>query len=66
MASQSEINSKCRTLSVKYHPDKVKDEDDKKIAQEKFYEVQQACEILSSSRVKRKRKNKKYDHSDEL
>ena len=66
MASQSEINSKCRTLAVRYHPDKVKDEDGKKAAQEKFYEVQHACEILSSSRVKRRRKNKKFDRSEEL
>ncbi|KAK7605257.1 hypothetical protein V9T40_007115 [Parthenolecanium corni] len=66
MASQSEINSKCRTLSVRYHPDKVKNEDEKTTAQEKFYEVQQACEILSSNRVKRRRKNKRSDQDGEL
>lgn len=65
-ASQSEINSQCRNLAVKYHPDKVKDEEEKRKAQEKFYEVQQACEILSSSRVKRRSKNKKFRSNEEL
>lgn len=65
-ASQTEINSQCRNLAVKYHPDKVKDEEEKRKAQEKFYEVQQACEILSSSRVKRRSKNKKFRSNEEL
>jgi len=57
--NQTAINSKCRQMSVKYHPDKVKDPEEKKEAQEKFYEIQQACEILSTSRAKRRRKNKR-------
>lgn len=60
-ASQSQINSKCRTLAVKYHPDKFKSEHEKLEAHERFYEVQQACEILSSSRAKKRRRNKQYD-----
>lgn len=60
-ANQTEINSVCRMLSVKWHPDKVKDPAEKQIAQEKFYEIQQACEILSKNKAKRRRKNKLYD-----
>lgn len=48
-------------LSVKWHPDKVKDPAEKQIAQEKFYEIQQACEILSKNKAKRRRKNKLFD-----
>ncbi|XP_050431677.1 dnaJ homolog subfamily C member 22 [Adelges cooleyi] len=59
-ASQAEIKQQCKTLAVKYHPDKAKDEIAKNQAQDKFFEVQQACELLSSSRVKRRRKNKQY------
>lgn len=63
-ANQTEINSRCRMLAVKWHPDRVKDPKEKEHAQEQFYEVQRACEILSTSKVKRRRKNKKY--TDEL
>jgi DnaJ family protein C protein 22 len=48
-------------LKVKFHPDKVKDPAEKQAAQEKFYEVQQACEILSKSEARRKRRNKKSE-----
>lgn len=48
-------------LKVKFHPDKVKDPADKQAAQEKFYEVQQACETLSKSEARRKRRNKKSE-----
>ncbi|XP_014261574.1 dnaJ homolog subfamily C member 22 [Cimex lectularius] len=58
-ANQTEINTTCRRLSVKYHPDKVKDAEEKVKAQEMFYEIQQACELLSSNRKKRGKKNKK-------
>ncbi|XP_075229309.1 TM2 and DnaJ domain-containing protein wurst [Lycorma delicatula] len=58
-ANQTEINSRCRMLSLRWHPDKVKDEE-KTYAKERFYEIQQACELLSSSRSKRRRKNKKF------
>lgn len=63
-ASQSEIKNQCRTLAVKYHPDKAKDEATKKEVQNRFFEVQQACELLSNSRAKRRRRNKQYN--DEL
>lgn len=58
-ANQTSINSKCRQLSMKWHPDRVKDPDGKRDAQEKFYEIQQACELLSTSKAKRRRQNKK-------
>lgn len=58
-ANQTVINSKCRQLAVKWHPDKVKDPELKKEAQEKFYEIQQACELLSTSKAKRRRQNRR-------
>lgn len=58
-ANQTEINSRCRMLALRYHPDKVREEE-RKQAKERFYEIQQACELLSSNRSKRRRKNKKY------
>lgn len=60
-ATQAEIKNQCRTLAVKYHPDKAKDEIAKKEAQDRFFEVQQACELLSNSRAKRRRKNKQFN-----
>ncbi|XP_050542196.1 dnaJ homolog subfamily C member 22 [Daktulosphaira vitifoliae] len=59
-ASQTEIKQQCKTLAVKYHPDKAKDEVSKKESQDRFFEVQQACELLSNSRVKRRRRNKQF------
>lgn len=59
MARQSEINSACRHLSVKYHPDKAKSDKEKAEAQAKFYEIQQACELLSNKHAKRRQKNKR-------
>ncbi|KAF5305261.1 hypothetical protein FQA39_LY09226 [Lamprigera yunnana] len=57
--SQSEITSKWRHLSREWHPDKVKDPSLKSKAQETFMEIQQAYDILSSIKSKRKRQNKK-------
>lgn len=58
-ARQSEINSACRLLSVKYHPDKARGDQEKLQAQSKFYEIQQACELLSNKHAKRRQKNKR-------
>ncbi|XP_017771710.1 PREDICTED: dnaJ homolog subfamily C member 22 [Nicrophorus vespilloides] len=58
-ASQSEITSQWRKLSREFHPDKVKDPNLQRAAQERFMEIQQAYEILSNIKSKRKRKNKK-------
>jgi len=53
-ASQDEIRSACRRLSRQWHPDKHKDEEQKKIAQEKFIEIQEACQKLDEKRRKAK------------
>jgi len=63
-ASQSEIKSMWKKLSLENHPDKIKDHNQKEAAQQRFMEIQQAYEILSKIKSKRRSKNKKS--SDEL
>jgi len=58
-ATQSEITAKYRALSKEFHPDKVKDEDGRRKAQDRFMEIQQAYEVLSKMRSKRTARNKK-------
>ena len=61
-ASQSEITANWRALSREHHPDKVKGtEEERRAAQDRFLEIQQAYEILSSAKNRRQRKNKKND-----
>ncbi|XP_012279311.1 dnaJ homolog subfamily C member 22 [Orussus abietinus] len=61
-SSQSEITAKWRALSREHHPDKVKgSEEEKRRAQEKFMEIQQAYEILSSARNRRQRRNRRTE-----
>lgn len=62
-ATQQEITSTWRKLSRENHPDKVKDELLRHAAQERFMEIQQAYEILSNSKHRRNRRNKK-DNSE--
>ncbi|KAJ2954023.1 hypothetical protein O0L34_g2234 [Tuta absoluta] len=62
-ASQQEITSTWRRLSRENHPDKAKDEVKRRAAQDRFMEIQQAYEILSNSKHRRNRKNKK-DNSE--
>ncbi|KAI8737344.1 dnaJ subfamily C member 22 [Biomphalaria glabrata] len=52
-ASQKEINKQCRLLSRQYHPDRQKDQEEKVKAQEKFIEIQKACNTLSTERSRR-------------
>src|SRR5213076_1874852 len=52
-ASEEEIRSAFRKLARKYHPDVAKD---KKTAEEKFKEINEAYEVLSDPE-----KRKKYD-----
>jgi curved DNA-binding protein len=52
-ASQEEIKSAFRKLARKYHPDTAKD---KKLAEEKFKEINEAYEVLGDPE-----KRKKYD-----
>lgn len=59
-ASQTEITKTWRALSRENHPDKVKDESKKREAQLRFMEIQQAYEVLSKIKNKRRRRNKEY------
>ncbi|KAG7211214.1 hypothetical protein KM043_010530 [Ampulex compressa] len=59
-ASQTEVTSRWRTLSRDNHPDKVKgSEEERRKAQEKFMEIQQAYEILSMAKNRRQRRNRR-------
>nr|CAD7395740.1 unnamed protein product [Timema poppensis] len=60
-ASQAEIRLKYRELSREFHPDKVKDPEKRREAQEQFMEIQQAYETLSKIKGRRSRKNKKFE-----
>ncbi|XP_055384921.1 dnaJ homolog subfamily C member 22 [Condylostylus longicornis] len=60
-ASQVEITAAWRKLSKEYHPDKQKDPVKRNEAQERFMEIQQAYEVLSKNKMKRKNRNKKFD-----
>src|ERR1700689_4122150 len=50
-ATDEEIKKAFRTLARKYHPDVAKD---KKTAEEKFKELNEAHEVLSNSESRRK------------
>src|SRR2546423_7244786 len=50
-ASEDEIKSAFRKLARKYHPDVAKD---KKEAEEKFKQINEAYEVLSDSEKRRK------------
>ena len=63
--SPEEIQSRCRKLSRKWHPDKYKDEEKKIEAQEKFIEVQKACDILNTIRQRRQEKSMKSERSED-
>ncbi|CAO1401361.1 unnamed protein product [Diamesa tonsa] len=63
--TQAEITGIWRKMSREYHPDKVKDESQRRTAQEKFMEIQAAYEIISKIKSKRRSKNKKFSE-DEL
>lgn len=62
--SPEEIQSRCRKLSRKWHPDKYKDEEKKIEAQEKFIEVQKACDILNTIRQRRQEKSMKPERAE--
>lgn len=57
-ASDDEIKKSYRKLAVKYHPDKQvgKSEDEKKAAEEKFKDINEAYQVLSD-----KEKRQRYD-----
>lgn len=56
-ATQQEITSRYRKLSREWHPDKHKDPESKKEAQERFIDIQQAYEILSKIKSQRVAQN---------
>lgn len=60
-ATQSEVKTKWRKLSLENHPDKVKDENKRKEAEQRFMEIQQAYELLSKTKTKRRQKNKQFN-----
>ncbi|KAL2732294.1 dnaJ subfamily C member 22 [Vespula maculifrons] len=61
-ASQSEITTRWRTLSRDNHPDKIKGtKEERRKAQEKFMEIQQAYEILSKAKNRRQRRNRRSE-----
>lgn len=65
MSTQSEITTIWRKMSREFHPDKVKDPVLQRSAQETFMEIQQAYEILSKIKSKRRSKNKKFEDDEE-
>lgn len=65
-STQSEITSIWRKMSREFHPDKVKDEKLQRAAQEKFMEIQQAYEIISKIKSKRRTKNKKFEDDNDV
>ncbi|KZC04778.1 PREDICTED: dnaJ homolog subfamily C member 22 [Dufourea novaeangliae] len=61
-ATQSELTARWRALSRDNHPDKIKGtEEERRQAQEKFMEIQQAYEILSKAKNRRQRRNRKSE-----
>lgn len=65
-ASQQEITARWRALSRENHPDKCKDPEKSREAQEKFMEIQQAYEILSKIKSSRRRKNNQSVRKEDL
>jgi len=57
-ASQPEIKARYRELSKKWHPDRIKEEELKAEAHDRFVEIQQAYETLSDIKTKRTNINK--------
>lgn len=51
-ATESEIKKAFKKLSIKYHPDKHKDEKSKAIAKEKFVKIANAYDVLSDPEKK--------------
>lgn len=58
-ASQVEITQAYRKLSREFHPDKVREAANYQEAQAKFMEIQQAYEILSNSKARRRSRSSK-------
>ncbi|XP_078041548.1 TM2 and DnaJ domain-containing protein wurst isoform X2 [Augochlora pura] len=64
-ATQKEVTARWRALSRDNHPDKIKgSEQERREAQEKFMEIQQAYDILSRAKNRRQRRNRKSDDDE--
>ena len=57
-ASQKEIKQRYKILAREWHPDKQKDRMKKEEAEQKFMEIQEAYETLSSIKTRRSQLNK--------
>ncbi|KAL4217363.1 TM2 domain [Mactra antiquata] len=57
--TQKQINSHCRKLSSKFHPDRFTraNATEKENAEKKFLEIQKACGMLNKAKINRERKN---------
>ena len=58
-ATEVEIKAVYKKLARQYHPDKVKDPEERLVAEQKFMEIAAAYELLSTTKMKRARTNKK-------
>ncbi|OQR67718.1 dnaJsubfamily C member 22-like [Tropilaelaps mercedesae] len=63
-ATDQEIKAVYKTLARQFHPDKVKDPEERQAAQEKFMEIQKAYELLSKTKHKRHKHNEKSPTND--
>ncbi|MCL4132140.1 UNVERIFIED_CONTAM: hypothetical protein GTU68_046889 [Idotea baltica] len=63
-ASQEDISARFKNLTKEWHPDRHKTPESKLFAQEKFVEIAQSYEKLSSLKQRRSKKNKRSE--DEL
>ncbi|KAL3855005.1 hypothetical protein ACJMK2_014237 [Sinanodonta woodiana] len=64
-ASLDEIKKQCKTLALKWHPDKIPTEEEKLKAKDKFIEIRNACEILKKRyKMQERRKEDRKSKSD--
>ncbi|XP_069108632.1 dnaJ homolog subfamily C member 22-like [Argopecten irradians] len=59
--TQKEITRRYRELAKEWHPDKIKDPEHKKFAQEKFIEIQKAYDTLSEIKSRRTSRSMKSE-----
>lgn len=62
-ATEAEIRSTYHKLSRQWHPDRIKDPQKQREAQDVYISIQKAYEILSRKKIKRLRKNMQSDNS---
>ncbi|XP_045179372.2 dnaJ homolog subfamily C member 22-like [Mercenaria mercenaria] len=64
--TQKQVNSHCRKISSKWHPDRFTraNKTEKEAAEKKFIDIQKACGMLSKLKSRRERKNTWSDGGD--